>query len=163
MSAQYIAYLNDKECGPIDFEALLSYASVGTITDETYVRYSDKSEWSTWKAVQILKTEEDARKAKSEKERLAQYEEGPTRPPSELEAVREKLRSQTAYPILRMCLIVLLVLSGIALALSVLALSDPNLKALAMAGIAGALGSIFSTLILGVLLDIADASLRKID
>jgi hypothetical protein len=80
-----------------------------------------------------------------------------------LPGVRDKLRELTGYPVLRGCLILLLIISVIGLALSAWALTDADYRTLGIAGMISSLGSIFSTLILGVLLDIADAMLAKLD
>jgi hypothetical protein len=87
----------------------------------------------------------------------------PTRIVGALEPVRDKLRADTAYPILRQCVLALLIIAGVFLFISILALFNSDTRLLGVAGIAASLGSAFSTSILGVLLDIADAALRKIE
>jgi hypothetical protein len=165
MSAEYIAFLKDENYGPVGFEDLKEMWKAGDVMDETYVRLSDREEWSTWKIVRKSHEQDQAIDARNT---TAFSERKSDSPPAQVRAlnlpgVRDKLREMTGYPALRVCLIILLVISVIGLALSGWAMTDADYRTLGIAGAISCLGSIFSILILGVLLDIADALLAKLD
>jgi len=158
MSTQYIVWMNERECGPVDLDALKAFEVAGQINEKTNVRFSESADWLTWKEVRQRGEKEIARLAPPE----PQTPYVPVR--SELEVIRDKVRAQSAYPTLRVCLIILLVLASVGLAISAMAiLNGDETRPLGITGAAASLGTILSTLILGVLLDIADASLRKIE
>lgn len=164
MSTQYFAYVNEQEYGPIDFNGLLTLQDASRVNDETLVRFSDKTDWMAWRDAKRMVEEEKEKRALEAKEHaLRSYERSRPRELGELELIRKTMRSASAYPALRGCVVALIALSSIGLLLSIFAAFSTDNRVLGIVGVATSIGSIFSTLILGVLLDIADAALRKIE
>jgi hypothetical protein len=157
MSAEYIAYINDQEYGPVSLPDLKDMWARGEIMDETQVRCSDMTVWGTWCE---LRNEEERRVLEAAAtNRFAQAE----RKRSGLEIKRAKLRAETGYPALRGCLVAIIVIGVLGTVVSVIALFNDDARSLGITGLIACLSSIFSSFVTMVILDIADASLRQIE
>jgi hypothetical protein len=191
MSNQFVAYINEQEYGPVSYDILDSLWRDGKIEKGTPVRRADQTEWSTFDGVRASHLQAQAEKARAATRApqsvasmilpcmgLIPGTRAATRAPQSvagvasyvakeyspgMPGVREKLRELTGYPALRMGLVILLFVSILGLLGSVFVMFDADSRLLGIAGAISCLGSIFSILILGVLLDIADALLAKLD
>jgi len=175
MSAEYITVINGQEYGPVSIEQLDELWTQGKITPDTSVRAQEDSEWKTWQEIcATLATPppqpppfptatagESAAAVKPHAEQVIFLN---------LPRVRDNLRKQTAYPALRGCLWVIIVVGIIGAVVSVVFLFDDDARSsmgitglMAWLGLSAFLSSIFSSFVTMVILDIADASLRKIE
>jgi len=177
---QYIFFSNDQEFGPFDFSVLKAYEETNHINDETKVRFVDSAVWRTWKEIHTLKEEENARTRQADEEarqrRSAWREESGVASSADsagqsdakhyspgMPGVREKLRGGTAYPVLRGCLIGIIVIGILGAVASFIALFNDDARPLGITGIIACLSSIFSSFVTMVILDGVDSLLAKHD
>ena len=164
MSAEYIAFINDQEYGPVGYDDLKDMWARGEITNETQVRFSNNTAWTSWQAILNAQAEAQAIRARatmSARPAVGGYIVKDYLPG--MPGVRDKLRDGTAYRGLRGCLIAIIVIGLLGAVASVIALFNDDARPLGITGLIACLSSIFSSFVTMVILDIADASLRKIE
>jgi len=176
MSAEYIAYINDQEFGPVSYDDLNDMWARDEIANETQVRFSSNPTWVSWQAVRTAHVTEEAEQARATQPppipiAIAGERAAACLPGAKDEIIvfinlpsrRDKLRKLTAYPVLRGCLIAIIVIGILGTAIFGVALFNDDERSLAITGLIACLSSIFSSFVTMVILDIADASLRKIE
>jgi len=147
----YILNLNGTEAGPFTEQQLRAMWLTGGVTVNTDWRLSDVSEWRSGAELPARMEPEPTRSYK-----VKDYSPG-------LLGVREKLRGGTAYPVLRGCLIAIIVLGILGAVICVIALFNDDARPLGITGLIASLSSIFSSFVTMVILDGVDALLAKID
>jgi hypothetical protein len=162
--SSFFAVINNEVEGPIEMSQLKEMAAAGTIRDDSLVSSANAPDhWLKWADVN------PSRRVRAPiLDAIAVAGVSPQKQSPETAASTYitpeglgRLRRYSAYPILRSVLIILLILSGIGFVLSGVAAFDEGSRPMAIIGMLTSLGSAFSTLIIGVLLDIADCLLRK--
>jgi hypothetical protein len=177
----YIILVSDQEQGPYSFSDLEVCEQAEEINGMTPVRLDGHDVWKEWGTIKAEELNLRSRAAEyqkvlhpkpTEKPRLLTPMETrrrdafsaiPAAPEHPSVTARKALRGNTAYPGLRFGITATIVASVIFCLISLCFIGQDGSTPLAIAGIVTSIASVFSMIILGVLVDIADASLRKVE
>ena len=151
----YIAHIDGKETEEMTFEDLKFLALSRNLPSETPVRLSEEQEWRTWGEIPALQLQRGAARA---------HYARPMVDAPNITLSRDVLRSETAYPFLRMFGSVMIGVSVVVALIGWIAAFSLGGIVMYVAAIIATVAipcSIFSNGVAQVLIDIADISLKK--